>query len=293
MTTSRAVGTLILLACMWSSSFTVIKFTVHAIPPLTLVALRLMIAAFVLYGFLLIQGKKLPPWGINWVPYALIGFTGNCVPFFLISWGEVGISSGQAVILLAVMPLVTLLLAHFFTSTDKITATRLVGLIIGFGGILILFGPDALHDFSGGAIYQLAVAGAATSYGIATVLTKRLPDGVDPVVAGTAMTLCATVQILPFSLILDQPWTLQPDTSQMVAGLYLGIVPTALASILYFGLIAARGTTFFSVINYIIPCMGVAWGYLFLDEQVATQSLVALAIILSGVAIANLRRRAR
>jgi drug/metabolite transporter (DMT)-like permease len=291
MSNIRAVGTLLVLACMWSSSFTVIKFAVPAVPPVTLVALRTIVAAIFLYGFLRIQGKTLPPWGRGWMPYVFIGIAGNCVPFFLIGWGEVGISSGQAVILLAIMPLVTLLLAHFFTISDRITATKLVGLFIGLGGVLVLFGPDALEDMAGSTIRRLAVAGAAVSYAVAVVLSKRLPGKSDSVVAGTAMTFCATAIIIPISLLVDQPWNLRPDTAQMVAGVYLGIVPTALASIIYFHLIAARGTTFFSVINYIIPCMGVVWGYLFLDEIVPPQSIVALGIILIGVAVANFKRR--
>ena len=119
--------------------------------------------------------------GPELAPYVLIGITGNCAPFFLISWGEVGISSSQAVILLAIMPLATLVLSHFFTDTDKITPTRLIGLVIGFMGVVVLFGPEALHDMDGDTISRLAVAGAAIFYGIATVISKRLPAGGDPV----------------------------------------------------------------------------------------------------------------
>ncbi|MBT7147211.1 MAG: DMT family transporter [Rhodospirillales bacterium] len=231
--------------------------------------------------------------GPELAPYVLIGITGNCAPFFLISWGEVGISSSQAVILLAIMPLATLVLSHFFTDTDKITPTRLIGLVIGFIGVVVLFGPEALHDMDGDTISRLAVAGAAIFYGIATVISKRLPAGGDPVESATAMTVCAMVFMVPASLLLDQPWTLAPAAVHLGAGIYLGFVPSALASILYFRLIADRGTTFFSVINYIIPCLGVIWGFLLLNEEVPAQSLVALIIILSGVAITNVKRRAR
>lgn len=296
MSNFRGAILLLVLACMWSSSFTTIKYVVYDLPPLTLVAVRLTIASAILYFFVRLQRDRLPTFGPSWVPFFLIGLTGNSLPFFLISWGEVGISSAQAVILLALMPLATLVLAHFFTQSDKITGTRLVGLIAGFGGVVLLLGPDigtSGASGEGATIYRIAVVGAAMCYAIAAVQVRRLPKYDNPVIGSTAMMICAMVQMIPLSLAMDQPWNLSPDAGHIAATVYLGVVPTALAAILYFKIITEKGTAFFAVINYIIPCLGVLWGYLFLGEYVDAQSLMALAVILGGMAIANLGRETR
>jgi len=132
----KHVALLLLLAVMWSSSFTMIKVAVESVPPITLVAARLGIAAIFLTLFLIIQGKRLPKLGRKWTPLFMVAFTGNSMPFFLITWGEVGIDSGLAAILMAVMPLTTLVLAHFFTDSDKFTPLKFTGLSVGFVGIL-------------------------------------------------------------------------------------------------------------------------------------------------------------
>ena len=284
------IGLLLLLAVIWSSSFTMIKVAVESIPPLTLVAARLVIAAVFLIVFLKVRGKHLPSFGKAWMPLAIVAFTGNSLPFFLISWGEAGIDSGQAVIMMAVMPLATLVLAHFYTQTDKITPLKFIGLSIGLLGVLILVGPSALSGLGGSFIRELAVAGAAISYAITTVYIRRMPTGGDPIERSSGVMLCAALQMVPISLMIDQPWLLEISLASIWANLYLGLFPTALAAIIHFHLIAARGTTFFSVVNYIIPGMGVAWGAMFLGEQVTWNMIVALVVILSGIAIANLKR---
>ncbi len=283
------VALFLLLAVIWSSSFTAIKIAVHEIPPVTLVAVRLIVAGILLYAVLRIKGLRLPPMGREWGALFLLGLTSNTIPFFLISWGEVGVDSGVAAILMAVMPLVTVGLAHFFTQSDKMTPVKLIGLTVGFSGIVILVGPDALTQLGGHAVYELSVAGGAVFYAISAVLTRRLPAGGDPLQRGTAVTLCAVAQMLPLSLLMDAPWTLAPSLSSFYASLYLGVFPTAVAALIYFRLIQDRGTTFFASVNYIIPCLGVLWGFLFLDEALSLQALGALGVILSGVFITNLK----
>jgi len=284
----RHVMLLLLLAVIWSSAFTTIKVAVGTIPPLTLVAARMVIAGILLYAVLRLRGLQLPPRGGQWGAFFLLGLTGNAIPFFLISWGEVGIDSGPAAILMAVMPLVTLGLAHFFTESDRMTPMKFLGMVIGFGGIVVLVGPDALTHLGEKAIFEFSVAGGAVFYAITAVLTRRLPSGGDPLQRGTAVTLCAAVQMVPISLMMDAPWALTPTTPSLLAALYLGVFPTAAAMVIYFYLIAERGTTFFALINYIIPCLGVVWGVMFLGEALALTALIALGIILSGVFVANL-----
>lgn len=289
----RSVFLLFVLACFWSSSFTTIKVGVVSFGPMTLVAIRLTVAAVLLTLLLKAQGRSLPAPGRVWGSYFLIGLTGNCLPFFLISWGEVVVDSGPAAILMAIMPLCTLLLAHFFTATDRMTLNKLVGLVIGFAGIIVLVGPGVLTKLADEVVRELAIAGAAVFYAVTTVLSRRLPPGGDPLERSVAVMICASAQMVPAALIFEDPFAAAPQLPSLIAALYLGIVPTAVASLIYFHLIETRGTTFFSMINYIIPCLGVVWGVIFLGERVEVQALVALAVILAGIAIANLPRRAR
>ncbi len=293
----RHIALLVLLAAIWSSSFTLIKVAVGGVPPTTLVAARLLIAAVLLYGFLHIRGKRLPLLGWanrrEWGMMFMLGVMGNSLPFFLISWGEVAIGSGLAAILIAVMPLVTLVLAHFFTQSDRMTVPKFIGLCVGMSGIIMLIGPSALQGLGGQTLHQLAVAGAAVCYAIMTVLVRRLPAGGDPLQRSTAVVICAALQMLPIALFVDAPWTLSPTGGEILANIYLGIFPTGLAAIMQFHLVAVRGTTFFAAVNYLIPCMGVLWGVLFLGEQVTTEIAMALGIILTGIAVANVRLRAR
>ncbi len=287
----RHIALLLLLAALWSSSFTMIKVAVETLPPLTLVAARLGVAAIILMVFLKIRGQKLPLFGRDWIAFFIVAFTGNSLPFFLITWGEVSIDSGKAAILMALMPLATVVLAHFYTSTDKITPQKFVGIIVGLIGIVILVGPKALMGFGSHLFSEMAVAAAAVSYAVTTVVIRRMPSGGDPIERSGAVMICASLQMVPLSMIMDKPWLLDPTQASLLANLYIGIFPTALAAIIHFQLVAARGTTFFALINYIIPCMGVTWGAIFLNEIISLNMIFALGVILSGIAIANIRKK--
>jgi drug/metabolite transporter (DMT)-like permease len=289
----RHIALLLLLAIFWSSSFTMIKVAVETVPPVTLVAARLAIAAILLTLFLKIIGKKLPRFGRDWTALFIVAFTGNSLPFFLITWGETGIDSGMAAILMALMPLATLVLAHFFTDTDKMTSMKFVGVSIGLIGICILVGPKALMGLGGNLINEMAVAAAAVSYAVTTVIIRRMPAGGDPIERSAGVMICAAIQMVPISLALDQPWLLSPSMPSIIANVYIGIFPTAIAAIIHFYLVAQRGTTFFALINYIIPCMGVAWGAMFLGEIISWNMMFALVVILGGIGIANLRKKNR
>ena len=280
--------TLLLLASLWSSAFTAIKFGVETVPPTSLVAGRLAIAAVLLLGIAALRGRMLPPWGTAWGLYFVLGAAGYGIPFFLISWGEVVVDSGSAAILMAIMPLTTMLLAHFFTQNEAMTIRKAVGLTLGLVGVVILVGPGALTRLGSDTIRELAVAGGAICYAVNAVLSRRLPPG-DPVSRSAAVLVCAALQMLPIALWLDFPLT-GLEMSSWSSVVYLGVFPTAIATIIFFHLIDTQGASFVSLNNYIIPSLGVFWGVLFLGEAVTMQSLAALAIILTGIAVATGRR---
>lgn len=278
---------LVLLASLWSSSFTFIKVAVETVPPLSVAGGRLLLGSVIFLVVLRLRGLPLPRGWPIWTRFMLIGLFANALPFTLISWGEQTIDSGLAAILMAVMPLTTLLLAHFFTEDEKLNAPRIAGMLLGFTGVAILIGPAALKGLGDQALRQTAVAGGAVCYAIATIMAKRLPPMPDTVKAA-CMVIGATVLMAPVTLLVDRPWTLSPPVEALGSIVYLGFFPTALAVLVFFTLLRRTGATFVALNNYLIPSLGVMWGVLFLGEAISLQSLAALAIILSGIAVARL-----
>lgn len=281
---------LVLLASLWSSSFAFIKVAVETIPPLSVAAGRLLLGSVIFLVVLRLRGLPLPRNRSILGRFLLIGLFANALPFSLIGWGEQTIDSGLAAILMAVMPLTTLLLAHFFTWDEKLNAPRVAGMLLGFAGVAMLIGPAALQGLGDQALRQTAVAGGAVCYAIATIMAKRLPPMPDTVNAA-CVVLAATILVLPLSLIIDRPWTLAPPIEAIGSIVYLGAFSTALAALVFFALLRRTGATFVALNNFLIPSLGVMWGVLFLGEALSLQSLAALAIILSGIAVARLARR--
>ncbi|MEQ8664702.1 MAG: EamA family transporter [Rhodospirillales bacterium] len=281
---------LFLLASLWSSAFTAIKFGVETVPPTSLVAGRLLIGALLLLAFAASRGRVLPQWGAEWGIYFVLGAAGYAIPFFLISWGEVLVDSGPAAILMAIMPLTTMMLAHFFARDEKMTVRKAVGLALGLAGVVVLVGPGALAKLGSDTVRELAIAGGAVFYAINAVISRRLPPG-DPVQRSAAVVLCAAILMMPIAIWSDFPLTDLDISSWMSIG-YLGVFPTAIATVIFFHLIDTQGASFVSLNNYIIPCLGVLWGVLLLGETVTLQSMVALLIILIGIAVATAHKSA-
>ncbi len=283
---------LFVLAAIWGASFLFIKVAVVSIPPMTLVAARLVLAAAAMLVYLWATGRRLPREGAIWRDFVVLAVAGNIVPFLLITWGEVVIDSGLAAILMAIMPLSSLALAHFFTQDERMSRAKLAGMIVGFGGILVLVGPGVLAGLGREVLAQVAVAGAAVFYAIANVYTRvsglvKLPASV----TGAGVLLCASVLAIPLSLIVDRPWTLAPTTDALIALVILALVCTSLAYLILFHLITTTGATFVAFINYLVPVFGVIWGAAFLHETVQPGALAGLALILAGIGISRFRSR--
>jgi drug/metabolite transporter (DMT)-like permease len=284
------IALLLSLATLWSSSFAFIKLAVETIPPLSVAAGRLSLAAVLIVAVARLRGLRFPREEGLWPKFFMIGLFGNALPFTLISWGEVTIDSGLAAILMAVMPLATLVLAHVFTSDERMNPARVLGVALGFGGVLVLIGPAALTGLGDEAIRQTAVAGGAVCYAIATVTARRLPKM--PLFVSSAGALIASVALsLPLALLIDRPWTLSPTPESVGAVVVLGLFPTALAILMYFALLQRTGATFIALNNYLIPSLGVIWGILFLGEELSLRAMLALGIILTGIAVTRIGMR--
>ena len=284
-TISRDLTLLLILAVIWSSSFTVIKVGMGHLPPTTFAMLRVVTGAVVLFAWMKVQGLSLPRAPRLWWSFFLIGLFGNGIPFVMINWGEQKIASGLAAIIIASMPLAALVLGRIF-SDEVLNTRRAIGVSVGFAGVVTLIGPQELLQLGDDALRQLAVALAAVCYAIAGILVRKLP-GAKPAEHGAGVLIASSAILIPASAFADQPWTLTYSTDAVLAAVYLGVFATALATILLIIVISSRGVTFLALNNYLIPVLGVLWGYLFLDEPVTRAVIIALSLILLGIGIAG------
>ena len=281
-----AYALLVALALVWGASFMFIKIGVATIPPFTLTAMRLMAAALVLIVAARIVGQSMPLGGKIWGIMFVAALFGNALPFTLISWGQEVIDSGLAAILMSGMPLFTLVCAHLVTEDERMNGRKLIGVLCGLAGLVVLIGPEKLSQLGDDVIRQLAVAGASLCYAIHALIIRKLRTV--PSYALAACVITASIpMVLPLALILEQPWALQPSGASLWSALILGVIQTALATLMMFALIRRQGATFFSQINFLVPLCGVAYGIVFLAERPAPNAYISLALILVGIAIAR------
>lgn len=280
------------LVVMWGSSFLMTKIAVSSLAPAHVVSGRLLLAAALLMVIAVALKRSMPRGGKEWLYLGLMALVGNALPFLLITWGQQRVDSGLAGILMAVMPLATMVLAHFFVDGEQMRRNRILGFLIGFVGIVVLVGPQALAHLGGSGeilLAQLAILAGALSYAVNTILARRRPKGDLWVTSGVVLTLAA-LMTLPLGATTPLPDVLQP--SALVAVALLGLVATAIATVVYFRLIALAGPTFLSQINYLIPLWAVLMGMLFLGERPEWNALASLVLILTGIGVAQRDREA-
>jgi drug/metabolite transporter (DMT)-like permease len=269
------------------------KLGVATVPPLTLVAGRLTLGTLTMLVILYARGVRLPPPGPIWLAYAVLGIVGNALPFFLITWGQQVVDSALAGILMAGMPLATLVLAHFLVHGEAMTVARVVGFALGFLGIVFLMEPAAAAGLGGGAallvISQLSILCGALCYSANSIMARLLIK-TDFLAAAAGTLLVSAVLVVPLALVVDEPWTLRPSLSSIAAIAWLGIGPTAIATILYFKLISSAGPTFMSLVNYLSPAIAVFLGVTLLGEQPGVSAYTGLVLILAGIALSQWRR---
>lgn len=279
-------GLLLLLAAFWGGSFSLVKQTVGDYPPAFMSMVRLAIAGALMVGVAVALGER-----IRWTPRVafmliLIGIFGNSLPFSLIAWGQQVVDAGLASILMGVMPIATLLLAHFLTRDEPLTTGKIAGAIVGLIGLVILVGPSVLYRLGDDGVRQLAILGAAVSYGINAVLTKTML-GQPRRAAAAALLVAGAATLLPFSLATEDWNAINPGSTSTVAIILLALFPTALASLIVFTVLERQGAGFFSQINLLVPLFGVFWAVALLGEHLDPRALIALGVILAGLVIAR------
>jgi drug/metabolite transporter (DMT)-like permease len=277
---------LIALAAIWGGSFMLIKLAIGTVPPITVTAARVLIGAVIMTVLVFATGRRLPA-GRRVLGLAFIsGVFGFALPFTLISWGEEQIDSGPAAILMSGMPLVTILLARFVVGDEPLPLNKIIGVVCGVIGLVVLIGPSDLASLGGTSLREIAVVLASFCYAINAIAAKRI-SGEDPYAASAAILICASALLVPASLVVEKPWTLTPSPEAWIALILLGVLSTATASLMMLALLRRQGAGFFAQNNFIVPLFGVFWGFAVLSERPPATALVALAIILIGIAISR------
>lgn len=273
---------LFLLSLLWGCAFFFGKLAIVEIPPLTLALGRVLIAAAVLAVFVRIGGLSSSQ---SWSSYLMLGLLQNVIPFGLVFWGQIYIPSSLSAILIATTPLFTVLIAHIATVDDKLTLTRLIGLVTGFFGVAIVIGPDLLHEFGTNLAAEIASLLGALSYAIAGVYGRRFRNE-PPLVVSTGQLIAATIILAPAAALIDRPWILPfPSSTALCSLLALAIFSTALGYLVYFRILSRAGATNVMLVTFLMPVSAILLGSIILDEHVTLRHLAGLATIAIGLAV--------
>ncbi|MDU8911946.1 DMT family transporter [Aestuariicoccus sp. MJ-SS9] len=281
------VGT---LGLIWGATFMIIELALEGITPFWLAAARISFAALLtlfiwgLRGWPLFQSGQ-RPWGL----LAVIGMLSSAVPFMLLSWGQQYVTSGFAGVSMAAVVLMVLPLAHLFIPGERMGPRRIAGFLIGFVGVVVLIGDEALAS-TGAALEpagRLACLAAAGCYAVSSVMMRRLPP-VDAIGLAAMPMLFGMALVVPLAWAVEGPPPL-PDTHTLILLAFLGLVPTAGANLLRVLVIRSAGPVFMSLTNYQVPLWSVILGVWLLDEPLRPSLLIALVLILAGVGLSQWR----
>lgn len=277
---------LLSLSVLWGGSFFFTRVALSALPPFTLVVLRVGLAALILNTVVPLSGLRMPREARIWAAFLGMGLLNNAVPFCLIVWGQTHIASGLAAILNAATPLFTVVAAHVFTSHERMTGNRLVGVFIGLAGVAVMVGPTVLAGLGADLLAQLAVLSAALSYALAGIFGRRfLRMGVQPLATATGQVTASALMLVPIAMVVDRPWTLPlPDASAWGAVFGIAALSTALAYVLYFRILATAGATNLLLVTFLIPVSAIILGAAVLGERLQPQHFIGMVLIGCGLA---------
>ncbi|NIV29554.1 MAG: EamA family transporter [Anaerolineae bacterium] len=271
------------LGIIWGSSYMFIRIAVAEVPPITLVASRLVLAAFVLVIVLRATGRPIPRSRKLWGAYAVMGFLSGALPYVLIAWGEQYINSSLAALLQATMPIFTIILALFLVDDERMSWTVVLGVVLGFAGVAVLMLPDLRHGLQASLLGQLAIVASSISYAGATVFARNRLRGQPPLTSTMGQLTTGALFTMPLSLLIDRPFSLSPSPAAIASWLALTILGTVVAYVIYYALIERTSATFVSTVTYVIPIVGLILGALVLHEPVTINLLISTALIIAGV----------
>ena len=273
------------LAIIWGGSFFFAEIALRELPPMTITLHRvfwaLPILIFVIWAKGITPPKSLKIWGA----YLTMGALNNALPFSLIFWGQTQITSGLASILNGATGVTGVIVAGLFLSDERLTPTKLIGVVVGFFGVALTVGIEALQNFDLRSLAQMAVLLAGLSYSIAGVWAKLRLSGQKPEMNALGMLLCSTVIMCPLALYIDGTPQFDLQISTWSALLALAVICTSLSYLLYFNILNRAGSGNLMLVTLLIPPFAITLGVLVLDESLAPISLVGFAFIALGLII--------
>ena len=272
---------LIVLALIWASAFFNIKIATYSYGPVTIAFLRIFLGAIPVVALCFFKKIKIEAFSKDWYWFAAIGIINLVIPFFLIAYGVQKVQSNLAAILMASTPLSATILAHFFTENEKINFIKVLGVLIGFSGIVFLFSDDILIN-ENNIFSALLILGGSTFYVIGGLLTLKVSNKKNENVTASIL-IWATIFLMPITAYVEQPWNLNPRLDSTISLVYLGVFSTGIAWLMRFRILKNNGLVFQAQVAYLIPIFGIVLGYIFLNEIITSKVIVAVAAVVLGI----------
>ena len=271
------------LSILWGGSFFFVGVAVRELPPATIVLARVGFGALMLLPLVRVFGGALPKRAVDWLPFAVMGLLSNVIPFSLSATGQTYVTSGMASVLNATTPLFTALVLAGFRE-ERLSARRVVGVVIGLIGVVILRQPGpAASDQAAGIVLCL---GAALSYGFSGLWARRKLAGVPPITSAAGQLVCSSIVMAVIAGTVDQPWTLaMPSLATWLALIGVAGVSTALAYIVFFRIIARSGASNVMLVTLLIPVTAILLGWLVLGEPLAPREIAGALVIGSALIV--------
>lgn len=283
------IGLLALLALLWGSSYLLIKIAVLTIPPVTLIAMRVAIAAVFLSAVMIGTGERLPKDWRTWRMLLVQAVLNSIGAWTVLAWGQQYVDSGLASVLNSTSPVFVYFITVLFTRHEPAGGLKLLGACLGVAGVVLIVGTDVLRGLGQQVAAQLAVVLGALLYAGAAIYGKRFSH-LTPTVAAAGTMIWATACLVPLSLAIDQPWTLQPSALSLLAAIVLGVLCTGAALLIYFRLVKTLGSMGVASQSYLRAGVGVLLGVIVLGEQITPVVGIGLAAAVLGVVAINLPR---
>jgi drug/metabolite transporter (DMT)-like permease len=286
---STRVDWLIFLALgfMWGSSYLFIKIAVDDFGTFTLVALRLAVGAALLWTVLRIARQRLPREPRIYGHLLVMALVNIALPFLLITWAERSVESALAAVLTSLVPLFVVVLAPLFIHDEPLRLNGIVGLAIGFIGVVVLTSREL--SGAGDLVSDIALVGSSVSYAAGAVYSRRNVRGLHPMVPAVFQVTFAMLITGAVALLIEQPWNARPDLGAVFAILWLGLLGSGFAYLAFFRLLDRWGATRTTLVAYVLPIVGIVLGFLVLQEPIDARMILGTALIIGGVALVNSR----
>jgi len=287
----RNIIFLVVLAFCWGPSFFFIMIALEQWPPFILVCVRLLVAGFFLYLILRFQRQSLWQWRHLWHRFLIMGIFACALPFSLITYSELWITSSLVGIINSSPPIFTMILAHFFLKDEKLTWRKAIGIFIGVGGIVTVFMPSLLEhcgEREASALGIIFVTLASICYAIGMIYSRKYLTELPPLVGPTGQLLAGGFLLLPFAIFWDKAYNFPPTNGHTILALSgLILLGTVLGFILYYALIRSAGPTYLATGSLLYPFVALFFGVVCLKEVLHWTALIGCGLILIGLVVAN------